>query len=145
MSQHSLCESPHCPLCRTETPILCDEIKIDDKFIIKTTQRERDLAKIVIFFYDKCKDDIMDKIKLDQFPKDSIHWDLANTAYGYHTNDSKEWSFQIHSMSFTGKGFELQNNLFKLAIHHGVLDSYKQFLHTNKLHEFIPTNLEAVD
>ena len=52
MSQHSLCESPHCPLCRTETPILCDEIKIDDKFIIKTTQRERDLAKIVIFFYD---------------------------------------------------------------------------------------------
>ena len=59
MSQHSLCESPHCPLCRTETPILCDEIKIDDKFIIKTTQRERDLAKIVIFFYDKCKDDIV--------------------------------------------------------------------------------------
>ena len=69
MSKHSLCESPHCPLCRTETPILCDEIKIDDKFIIKTTQRERDLAKIVIFFYDKCKDDIMDKIKLNQFLK----------------------------------------------------------------------------
>ena len=145
MSQHSLCESPHCPLCRTETPILCDEIKIDDKFIIKMTQRERDLAKIVIFFYDKCKDDIMDKIKLDKFPKDSIHWDLANTAYGYHTNDSKEWSFQIHSMSFTGKGFELQYNLIKLAIHHGILDSYKQFLHANNLQGFIPTDLEAVD
>ena len=48
-------------------------------------------------------------------------------------------------MSFTGKGFELQNNLFKLAIHHGILDSYKQFLHTNKLQDFIRTDLEAVD
>ena len=48
-------------------------------------------------------------------------------------------------MSFTGKGFELQYNLFKLAIHHGILDSYKQFLHANNLQGFIPTDLEAVD
>ena len=48
-------------------------------------------------------------------------------------------------MSFTGKGFELQNNLFKLAIHHGILNKYKQFLHANNLQGFIPTNLEAVD
>ena len=147
MSDHSysLCESPHCPLCRTDTPILCDEIKVDDKFIIKTTKRERDLAKIIIFFYDKCKDDIMDKIKLDQFPKHSIHWDLANTAYAYHTYDSKEWSFQIHSMSYTKKDFELPYNLIKVAIHHGILDSYKQFLHANNLQGFIPTDLETVD
>ena len=105
MPQHNLCESPHCPLCRTATPILCDELNADNKIIIKTTQRERDLAKIIVFFYEKCKDDIMDENKLAQFPKDSIHWDLASTAYGYHTNDSKEWSFQIHSMSFTVKRF----------------------------------------
>ena len=45
----------------------------------------------------------------------------------------------------TGKGFELQYNLIKLAIHHGILDSYKQFLHANNLQGFIPTHLEAVD
>ena len=145
MPLHNLCESPHCPLCRTATPILCDELNVDNKIIIKTTQRERDLAKIIVFFYEKCKDDIMDENKLAQFPKDSIHWDLASTAYGYHTNDSKEWSFQIHSMSFTVKGFELQNNLIKVATHHGILDSYKEFLHANNLHDFIPTDLESVD
>ena len=48
-------------------------------------------------------------------------------------------------LSFTGKGFELQYNLIKLAIHHGILDSYKQFLHANNLQGFIPTDLEAVD
>ena len=145
MPQHNLCESPHCPLCRTTTPILCDELNMGNKITIKTTQRERDLAKIIIFFYEKCKDDIMDKAKLAQFPKDSIHWDLANTAYGYHINDSKEWSFQIHAMLFTGQDFELQYNLIKVAMHHGILDTYKQFLHANNLQDFIPTDLESVD
>ena len=43
------------------------------------------------------------------------------------------------------KDFELQYNLIKVAMHHGILDTYKQFLHANNLQDFIPTDLESVD
>ena len=50
MSQHSLCESPHCPFCRTETPILCDEIKIDNKFIIRPHKEKEILPRLLFSF-----------------------------------------------------------------------------------------------
>ena len=44
-----------------------------------------------------------------------------------------------------GKVLNFNTILIKLAIHHGILDSYKQFLHAHNLQGFIPTDLEAVD
>ena len=64
----------------------------------------------------------------------------------YHTNDSIEWSSQIHHyVNVNLEGFELANELIKVARHHGILESYKYFLHENNLKDFIPTDLESVD
>ena len=79
--KHSFCEHPHCDICRPNEAILCDELIAPDGTKIITTQREKDLAKIIKFFFHKCKADILDKEKPYTLPVDTSPWFLADPVY----------------------------------------------------------------
>ena len=144
--RHSICDNKDCFICNTGNgPILCDEIILENKTKLTTTQREKDIAKIILFFYNKCRDDILDKERLFTLPDKSFPWFLADVVYQYYTNNSRGWSYQIHNLSQTFEKDYILVKLYQSALYYGVDYSYRDFLHTNKLTHFLPTNLEEVD
>ena len=65
--KHKLCKDPNCTICDTKDgPILCDEMITDTGHVYTLTQRERDIAKIVQFLHNKCRDDILHPDRLGQ-------------------------------------------------------------------------------
>ena len=145
MPKHKLCEKKTCVICFTSEPILCDEMNTTDgkKYIV--TQRERDIAKIVKFFYHSCRDDILDKERLFTLPPKSFPWYLADAIYQYYTNNTKGWTYHMHVLSLSFEKDEILGEFFRAAIYYNILDSYKHFLHTNNLTHFLPVDLESVD
>ena len=143
--KHLFCEHPHCPICRQNEAILCDELISPDGTKIITTQREKDLAKIIKFFFHTCKSDILDKEKLYTLPVDASPWFLADLVYYFDRVNTKAWSYYIHNFSQIYEGEEIVVELNTLALYYKVKDSYINFLKDNNLHHFIPTDLESVD
>ena len=144
--RHSICDKKECPICNTANgPILCDEIILENKTKLITTQREKDIAKIITFFYNKCRDDILDKERLFTLPDKSFPWFLADVVYQYYTVNSRGWSYQIHNLSQTFEKDYILVKLYQSALYYDVDHSYRDFLHTNNLTHFLPANLEEVD
>ena len=143
--KHPFCEHPQCAIRKLQEAILCDEHIAPDGTKIITTQREKDLAKIIKFFFHKCKTDILDKEKSYMLPVDTSPWFLADPVYYFDRVNTRAWSYYIHSFSQIYEGEEIVVELKKLALYYKVKDSYIKFLKDNNLHYFIPTDLESVD
>ena len=118
---------------------------MDNNITLKLTKRERDIAKILEFFYNTCKEDILDEERLAMFTKTQFPWLLAYAIYNYFTKSSEGWTFQVHNISHAVQGEEIVTKFFDSALFYNVDEKYRDFLKENDMHSFIPTDLETVD
>ena len=143
---HSLCNKPNCSTCNnTEGPVLCDAMVCNNGHHFITTQRERNIAEIVTFFSTTCGDDILDCEKLPAIDTNSFLWELAHTVVHHLQKNSKGWTYHVHKLSQLYPKDAILVEFYLAALHYKIVDSYRQFLHTNNLTHFLPTDLESVD
>ena len=134
--KHSVCNKPGCDICSTHNgPILCNEMHSPDGHVYLLTQREKDIASIVKFFHDKCKDSLLDIEKisddLTEFPSVFL---LA--LLNYIKKCSEGWTMCIHCLSETFP-ITIAHQFQKIAVDCGIYVAYSQFLVENELNSFI--------
>ena len=144
--KHVLCDKPTCIICTNiQGPILCDEMIAHDGPTFKLTQRERDIAKIVIFFDTECRDKILDPQELAVMDPEIFLWDLVHTVFQYADKNSKGYTYHVHRLSQHYPNYDVFGEFYRAALYYGELDKYKQFLQANSLTDHLPTDLESVD
>ena len=143
--RHAVCNKPGCSICSTQHgPILCDEMIMDTDEIITLTQRERDIDTILRYFYTTCAQEVLDVHSLthtvsEQFPC------IITAMYHYLRKCSEGWTYNIHEMSRKYPKEEIVVQLYQAALHYKITEPYKEFLKSNNLQYFLPTDLEQVD
>ena len=142
--KHLVCNKPDCDICSTKNgPILCDEMITDTGAVYKLTQRERDIAKIVQFFHDTCRDQMLHSSKLEVYGKDpeQFSWLLDIAVLHYMRKCSEGWTCQIHCLSERFPA-TLAQHFKATAIEYNVLQTYTDFLKENIIDSFIDSDSE---
>ena len=137
--KHFLCNKPECDICSTENgPILCDEMITDTGKVYLITQRERDIAAIVKFFHDNCKDYFIDFSKIDQYAQNITQFPgiLLVSVLFYINKDTEGWTMSIHCLSETFPANIAQH--FKTTAQDcNIQETYTQFLVEKNIDSFI--------
>ena len=143
--KHQLYNKPDCTICSTKFgPILCDEMLMDNGAVFTLTKRERDIEQILKYFNTVCAQEILQAPTLpislgDKFPC------IILGIYHYMRKSSEGWTYNIHEMSKRYPKEEIVVTFYQAALHFKIVEPYKQFLRTNNLQHFLPTNLEQLD
>ena len=142
--RHPTCKKPGCSICSTQHgPILCDEMIMDTGEIIPLTQRERDIDNILKYFYTTCGQEVLDVHSLthtvtEQFPS------IVIAMYNFLRKCSEGWTYNIQDLSRKYPKEEIVK-FYQAALHYKITEPYKEFLKSNNLQYFLPTDLEQVD
>ena len=126
--RHAVCNKPDCTICSTKYgPVLCDEMVMDTGEIIKLTKRERDIEKILKYFYTTCSQDLLDVHSLTETLKEQFH-SIVIAMYHYLRKSSGGWTYNIHDMSRKYPQDEIVIKFYQAALHFKVSEPYKEFL-----------------
>ena len=126
--RHAVCNKPDCTICSTKYgPVLCDEMVMDKGEIIKLTKRERDIEKILKYFYTTCSQDLLDVHSLTETLKEQFH-SIVIAMYHYLKKSSGGWTYNIHDMFRKYPQDEIVIKFYQAALHFKVSEPYKEFL-----------------
>ena len=137
-----MCEIPICYFCGNfESPFLLNEINMMDGRQFRTTQREKDIASIIKFFYINCKQTILNTYKqLTLDNNDSFIWDFGDTISTQVTKNTITFTYYIHNLS--SKWYNIDSEFYKAAQKYQVLGQYRNFLTMHRLTHFVPPDLD---